>query len=300
MLFRSGTRKDGLRVLHRKVTRTGRGPAGGVDLHRRLLPRLRRPPLHGARPTSSSPAAGGPRPSTGATGSSTCCPTARPSSRAIVEGANSYITPEARVQLQKKGVLLLRDASANKCGVISSSYEIIANLLLTEEEFLKHKKRYVKDVLAILVRRAADEANLIMARRREQGLLGTEISDRISGEINAHYARLFKFFQAKPELSAGAALPRRHPLPPPGPAARGPALPEAGRPAAAQVPLRHPGRRDRLVDGLPGQPRRRIRGYAPASHGAELLHQAGTPPARRLTFLVAPSPPARAGAGDFA
>jgi glutamate dehydrogenase len=98
-------------------------------------------------------------------------------------------------------VLLLRDASANKCGVISSSYEIIANLLLTEEEFLKHKKRYVKDVLAILVRRAADEANLIMKRRREQGLLGTEISDRISGEINDHYAQLFKYFQARPELA---------------------------------------------------------------------------------------------------
>jgi glutamate dehydrogenase len=99
-------------------------------------------------------------------------------------------------------VLLLRDASANKCGVISSSYEIIANLLLTEEEFLKHKKRYVKDVLAILVRRAADEANLIMARRRSQGLLATEISDRISGEINGHYARLFGFFQARPGLDA--------------------------------------------------------------------------------------------------
>jgi glutamate dehydrogenase len=129
-------------------------------------------------------------------------PDGRPSSRAIVEGANSYITPEARVQLQRKGVLLLRDASANKCGVISSSYEIIANLLLTEEEFLAHKQRYVKDVLAILVRRAADEANLIMARRREKTLLDTEISDRISGEINGHYARLFRFFQARPALAA--------------------------------------------------------------------------------------------------
>jgi glutamate dehydrogenase len=128
-------------------------------------------------------------------------PDGRPSSRAIVEGANSFITPEARLQLQKKGVLLLRDASANKCGVISSSYEIIANLLLSEEEFLQHKKRYVKDVLDILVRRASDEAHLIMARRREQGLPGTEISDRISGEINGHYARLFRFFQARAGLS---------------------------------------------------------------------------------------------------
>ena len=48
--------------------------------------------------------------------------------------------PLARKELQKRGVLLMRDASANKCGVISSSYEIIANLLLDEDEFLINKK----------------------------------------------------------------------------------------------------------------------------------------------------------------
>ena len=44
----------------------------------------------------------------------------------------------------------MRDASANKCGVISSSYEIIANLLLSTDEFLAEKGRYVADVLEIL------------------------------------------------------------------------------------------------------------------------------------------------------
>jgi glutamate dehydrogenase len=97
-------------------------------------------------------------------------------------------------------VLVMRDASANKCGVISSSYEIIANLLLSEEEFLRNKKRYVAGVLEILERRASDEAHLILARRRQSGKLCTEISDAISGEINAHYARLFRFFQSRPEL----------------------------------------------------------------------------------------------------
>lgn len=200
MLFRSGTRKDGLRVLHRKVTRTGRGLQEewiSIDDFSRAF---------GSLPFTVEadlfiPGGGRPETIDGRNWEQYLRPDGSPSSRAIVEGANSYITPEARVQLQKKGVLLLRDASANKCGVISSSYEIIGNLLLTDEEFLKHKKRYVKDVLAILVRRAADEANLIMARRREQGLLGTEISDRISGEINGHYARLFKFFEARPGLS---------------------------------------------------------------------------------------------------
>ena len=110
-----------------------------------------------------------------------------PSARVIVEGANSFITPEARVQLQKNGVTILRDASANKCGVISSSYEIIANLLLSEREFMEHKERYVADVLAILEKRAADEARLILRRRRESGgtLLYSEISETISQNINS-------------------------------------------------------------------------------------------------------------------
>ena len=129
-------------------------------------------------------------------------PDGSPSALAIVEGANSFITPEARVQLQKKGIIIMRDASANKCGVISSSYEIIANLLLTEEEFLAHKERYVADVLEILEKRAGDEARLILRRHREPGcnLLYTEISDAISQEINAHYGRLFNFFQRNPHL----------------------------------------------------------------------------------------------------
>lgn len=92
----------------------------------------------------------------------------------------------------------MRDASANKCGVISSSYEIIANLLMGDAEFLAHKTRYVGDVLAILEKRAEDEARLILKRRRDNpNLLCTLISDAISTEINAHYAHLFKHFLGK-------------------------------------------------------------------------------------------------------
>ena len=82
------------------------------------------------------------------------------------------------------------------------SYEIIANLLLSEREFLEHKERYVRDVLAILEKRAADEARLILRRRRESGnsRLYTEISDQISQNINSYYTRLFEFFSARPEL----------------------------------------------------------------------------------------------------
>ncbi len=129
----------------------------------------------------------------------------RPSVRVIVEGANSFISPEARLELQKQGVVILRDASANKCGVISSSYEIIANLLMTEAEFLRHKEAYVQDVLAILERRAGEEAALIFERHRRQDPAKTqpytEISAAISTEINARYSQLFDFFQERPELA---------------------------------------------------------------------------------------------------
>jgi glutamate dehydrogenase len=131
-----------------------------------------------------------------------------PTAQAIVEGANSFITPKARERLQEHGVVIMRDASANKCGVISSSYEVIANLLMSDDEFLADKDRYVSDVLNILDKRAADEARLILARYRESdgNRLYTEISDDISREINAHYSRLFELFRKNPELCGDQLL----------------------------------------------------------------------------------------------
>ena len=124
-----------------------------------------------------------------------------PSCRAIIEGANSFITPAAREKLQEEGIVVMRDAAANKCGVISSSYEIIANLVLSESEFLKHKDIYVRDVLSILEKRAADEANLILARHRENPAHSyTMIAGSLSREINLHYTRIFNHLQAHPDL----------------------------------------------------------------------------------------------------
>jgi glutamate dehydrogenase len=101
-------------------------------------------------------------------------------------------------------VIVLRDASANKCGVISSSYEIIANLLMSDEEFLDRKEIYVAQVLDILEKRAEEEARLIFRRRKENSKCPsyTAISGTISREINDHYAELFTFFQQRPELAS--------------------------------------------------------------------------------------------------
>jgi glutamate dehydrogenase len=124
------------------------------------------------------------------------------SAKVIVEGANSFITPDARLELQRRGVVIMRDASANKCGVISSSYEVIANLILTDDEFLANKTDYVHDVICILNTMAEREASLIIKRYIESNftIYCTESSNSISREINSHYARIFDYFQANPEL----------------------------------------------------------------------------------------------------
>ncbi len=126
----------------------------------------------------------------------------KPSARVIIEGANSFITPAARIEMQRNGVIIMRDASANKCGVISSSYEIIANLIFSDDEFLANKKCYVQDVLEILNQMSEREARLILKRHSEANgtLYYTDISNKISREINEHYDRIFEYFKANPDL----------------------------------------------------------------------------------------------------
>ena len=201
ILYRKTTRREGLVELFRKVLRTEDGVEEqwitSDEFHREF------DGLIFSVPADLFIPAGG-RPETidenncirlfDAGGKASC--------RAIVEGANSFITPSARLEIQRRGVVVVRDAAANKCGVISSSYEIIANLLLSEREFLTHKDAYVADVLSILERRARDEARLIFRRWREAGGADpyTEIANAISTEINEHYNKLFTYFQSHPEL----------------------------------------------------------------------------------------------------
>jgi glutamate dehydrogenase len=201
MLFRSNSRRDGFRESYRKVTRTADGLHEewvSVDEFSREYAEL---PFT-VRADLFIPAGGRPETIDATNWERFFQPDGSPSAKVIVEGANSFITPEARVQIQKRGVIIMRDASANKCGVISSSYEILANLLLSSEEFLAEKGRYVHDVLEILEKRAEDEARLILRRHREQpGTFCTDLSDSISTEINSNYSRLFRFFQTSPGLA---------------------------------------------------------------------------------------------------
>src|SRR5262249_36634841 len=51
--------------------------------------------------------------------------TGEPTARAIIEGANLYFSPWARHYLEEAGALIIKDSSANKGGVICSSFEIL-------------------------------------------------------------------------------------------------------------------------------------------------------------------------------
>ncbi|PIE03211.1 MAG: hypothetical protein CSA81_03510 [Acidobacteria bacterium] len=92
-----------------------------------------------------------------------------PSAKAVVEGANIFFTEEARARLQEKGLLMFKDSSANKCGVICSSFEILSSLLLTPDEFAEIKADYVEQVISKLRAWADLEAKLLLKEYRERG-----------------------------------------------------------------------------------------------------------------------------------
>ena len=85
-----------------------------------------------------------------------------PSSPLVVEGANLFLTPQARRKLASHGVLIIKDSSANKCGVICSSFEIAACMVLEESEFLAIKEIFVAQVLDKLRVLAGREADLLI------------------------------------------------------------------------------------------------------------------------------------------
>lgn len=113
-------------------------------------------------------------------------PDGEPTCKAIVEGANIFFTAEARENLQRKGIIDIKDSSANKTGVICSSYEIIASLILSESEFLEIKADYVEEVIKILRHKADQEAKLLFQEYHIQGGRKNmvELSMEISRQIN--------------------------------------------------------------------------------------------------------------------
>ena len=125
----------------------------------------------------------------------------KPTSKIIAEGANLYLTAGARRALEKLGTIVLKDSSCNKGGVICSSFEVLAGLCLTEQEFLKEKPEYVKQVLELIRHAAMHEANLLLETHRKTGAFLTDLSEQVSERINLYKYQLLETLE-KTKLSS--------------------------------------------------------------------------------------------------
>lgn len=113
----------------------------------------------------------------------------------IVEGANLFITQDAKLRLEKAGCILFKDASANKGGVTSSSLEVLASLSFDDESFIEHMcvkedgnipvfyQEYVKQVQSIIKNNARLEFEAIWREHEATGELRSILSDRLSISI---------------------------------------------------------------------------------------------------------------------
>jgi glutamate dehydrogenase len=149
--------------------------------------------LHKVKTDVFIPAGGRPRTLNGQNYTDFLDDTGTPTSKAIIEGANLYLTADARTALEKKGVLIIKDSSANKGGVICSSLEVSIGLILSEEEFLELKSELMVEILAHIEEKALLEANLLLKTYTETKKPLTEISDLISKKINTYTYQILDY-----------------------------------------------------------------------------------------------------------
>lgn len=124
--------------------------------------------------------------------------TGKPTSRIIVEGANLYLNPKARRFLEEKGALIIQDSSANKGGVICSSFEVLCGLALDEQTFIAHKPALVQEILEAVKQCAQNEADLLLRTHRETSEFLTSLSDRLSDRINQYTYQLLDYLDLSP------------------------------------------------------------------------------------------------------
>eukprot|EP00457_Paulinella_chromatophora_P000416 gb/GEZN01000416.1/.p1 GENE.gb/GEZN01000416.1/~~gb/GEZN01000416.1/.p1 ORF type:complete len:1327 (+),score=205.58 gb/GEZN01000416.1/:26-4006(+) len=115
----------------------------------------------------------------------------------IVEGANLFLTQDARMVLEQAGVVLYKDASTNKGGVTSSSLEVFSALALTEKDFDTHMRvipgvnepkfyyEYVKDIQKRIAEDADLEFECLWREHQRTGKLRYLLTDLVSDKINA-------------------------------------------------------------------------------------------------------------------
>ena len=113
----------------------------------------------------------------------------------IVEGANLFITQDAKLRLEEAGCILFKDASANKGGVTSSSLEVLASLSFDDEGFVENMcvghdgqapdfyKAYVKEVQATIKENARLEFEAIWREHKQTKIARSTLSDTLSVAI---------------------------------------------------------------------------------------------------------------------
>lgn len=120
-----------------------------------------------------------------------------PRFKIIVEGANLFFTNDARMVMEKAGVILYKDASANKGGVTSSSLEVLAALAMNDTEFSEHMQvldsanapKFYQTYVQEIQTRIEDNADLeFECIWKEHELTKTPrhvLTDKVSDKINS-------------------------------------------------------------------------------------------------------------------
>lgn len=114
----------------------------------------------------------------------------------FVEGANLFITQDAKLRLEKAGCILYKDASANKGGVTSSSLEVLAALSFDDAGFVEHMcvkegeqeppafyQAYVRQVQQTIQNNARLEFEAIWREHEKTGIPRSILSDKLSVSI---------------------------------------------------------------------------------------------------------------------
>jgi len=121
----------------------------------------------------------------------------------IVEGANLFFTEEARLFLEKHGVIIFKDASANKGGVTSSSLEVLSALAMTDKQFEEHMcyrnnkeppfyNQYVQEVIHIIETNARLEFDCIWKEHEKNHTPRTLLTNQISHKINSLHTQIIE------------------------------------------------------------------------------------------------------------
>ncbi|ETW82147.1 hypothetical protein HETIRDRAFT_384544 [Heterobasidion irregulare TC 32-1] len=127
----------------------------------------------------------------------------KPHFKYVVEGANLFLTQQARLYLEKRKVVLFKDSSANKGGVTSSSLEVLAGLALSTQDYVDlmifkdgqpsaFYQSYVRDIQEKITENAAAEFTCIWREFQRCGGAKprTVISDELSSTLNNLQAEL--------------------------------------------------------------------------------------------------------------